>query len=50
VPKSAVRRADTTYGRALRQSHADCHGYTDCYSDSNSHGNYYAERYSYRYG
>ena len=35
MPKSAMRRADATYGGALRQSDANCNCY--CYRDSYSY-------------
>jgi len=43
VPKPAVRRADATYGRALRQSHADCYGDTDGHSNRYSPTHAHAE-------
>ena len=38
-----MRRADTTYGRALRQSHADCYSYTDGHSNRYSPTHAHAE-------
>ena len=38
-----MRRADTTYGRPLRQSHADCYSYTDGHSNRYSTTHAHAE-------
>jgi hypothetical protein len=49
-----VRRTNTTYGRALRQSDANSNGHDNadwyCYRDSYSYSYIYIYIYSYTYG